>query len=102
MTGEEIFAEAMNRNWANVPQDWIAVKEFCCINTSVVALCELVKEGVLEVIQDMGPKWNLGEWVPRYRRAQHCSAALAKTWPPPQCSAAPGSRCFKITKPWKK
>lgn len=109
LTGDEVFSEAMNRDWTNAPEGWIAAKSYCCVNTAIVALCELVKEGVLEVVQDKGPKWsNFEHWEPKYRRAKHCSPTVAQLWPVKASTSSnaatsePISRCFKISKPWKK
>jgi hypothetical protein len=98
LTGDEVLSDAMNRDWDKVPKGWVAVRDYCSINVVVMALCDLVREGVLEVLQDMGPKWTLNQWIPRYRRAKSYSNATV-TQDQPKTDEAP--RCIKISKPWK-
>jgi CW-type Zinc Finger len=105
LSGEDILLEAQRRDWDNVPQGWSAIRAYCSINVVVMALCELVKEGVLECVQKMGPDWTVKDWDPRYRRAKSSFSVCSL---PPQTvqeaspAAFPVSRCMKIAKPWKR
>ena len=110
LTGDEVLLEAQCRNWDNVPKGWAASRAYCSINVVVTALCDLVKEGVVECVQsNMGDNWDISQWNPRYRRAKPLEDVTMDTALP--TSSSPTSilvsgdettRCMKISKPWKR
>jgi len=110
LTGDEVLLEAQCRNWDNVPKGWAASRAYCSINVVVTALCDLVKEGVVECVQsNMGENWDISQWNPRYRRAKPLEDVTMGTALPtsssPTSILASGdgtTRCMKISKPWKR
>jgi hypothetical protein len=91
------------------------VVRFFTINVVVTCLYALVKEGLVDCVQKMGPSWTVKDWDPRYRRrlvkamgARAGAAGRAPSGPPSSSSPSPSpsdahkaSRCIKISKPWK-
>ena len=104
LTGEELHQQVRDRNWESAPLGWTAVRKYCSVNIIVVAMCELVKMGIVECFRVDGPFRNGHLWTLCYRRAQVHT-------PEPALAAAPkaelpetetGSRCMKFAKPWKR
>ena len=111
LTGDQVLLEAQCRNWDNAPEGWKAARAYCSINVVVTALCELVKEGVVDCIQKIGPEWEIKHWNPLYRRAKPRSStsggATVDASPAVGAHAVMESeskptRSLKISKPWKR
>ena len=105
LTGEEVANDIQHRNWQQVPLGWAAAQPHCTVNTIVMTMCELVKEGVLECMKGFMNGGNSGPFVLRYRRAKSYSQATLKHVPSPSCGidcdGDAGHRCMKFAKPWK-
>jgi hypothetical protein len=85
-----------------------AVLKFFTINVVVTCLYALVKEGLVDCVQKMGPNWTVKDWDPRYRRraikSMGASVDCSSSRPPSSLSSSgahKASRCIKIAKPWK-
>ena len=101
LTGEEVHKQVRAKDWESAPAGWTAVRKYCTENILVMAMCELVRMGVLECFRVDGPFPNGLLWTLCYRRAK------ARISPPLAASPAvelpsTGSRCMKIAKPWKR
>lgn len=101
LSGEEVANDIQHRNWQNVPLGWAAARPHCTLTTIVMALCELVKEGVLECLKDyISGEMGSGAFVLFYRRAESYSKAILERLPSSDgCELSP--RCMKFAKPWK-
>jgi hypothetical protein len=97
--GDEVLLEVQKCNWENVPQGWAAVRPYCSRNVIIMALCSLVKEGVVECMQEMGPGWSSDDWNPKYMRAK---SLCYKSEDNAECPNSMPSRCTKFAKPWKR
>jgi hypothetical protein len=78
------------------------------VNILVMALCQLVKEGVLECVQKkLITTDGLQDWDLAYRRAKSYSQAILPVASRgdcgPELSMEDGKpRCTKFSKPWKR
>jgi hypothetical protein len=103
LTGEDVMLGSQNGNWENLSVACLNARPYCTINVVVTALCELVREGILECLREANATWTVADWTPRYRRPSH---ALLPQTPEEVQSASSlmrmGSRCMKIAKPWKR
>ena len=109
LTGDEVHAEIEARNWEeNVPQGWTAVRGYCTVNILVMALCQLVKEGILECVQKkVVTGEGLQDWDLAYRRAKSYSQAILPVASRGICGPELSMdddqpRCSKFSKPWKR
>ena len=103
LTGEQLHKQVGERSWENAPVGWAAVRKYCSENMLVMAMCELVRMGVLECFRLDGPFANGQLWTLCYRRARAHSAAPAAAAAAPKVDVpSNGSRCMKFAKPWKK
>ncbi|KAL7581057.1 hypothetical protein ACA910_005860 [Epithemia clementina (nom. ined.)] len=105
MSGEEVANDIQHRNWQNVPLGWAAAQPHCSVNTIIMTMCELVREGVLECMKDFegGNRNNPDSYILTYRRAKSYSQATLKHLPLGEEEEDGGgpSRCMKFAKPWK-
>lgn len=82
------------------------VRVYFSINVVVTCLYALVKQGLVDCVQKMGPDFTLHDWDPRYRRTfkareQGCCTMSVTTESSSRSDAHKSSRCIKIAKPWK-
>uniref|UniRef100_A0A7S3P6X2 CW-type domain-containing protein n=1 Tax=Amphora coffeiformis TaxID=265554 RepID=A0A7S3P6X2_9STRA len=104
MTGEQLHERVRDRDWESAPLGWAAVRKYCSENMIVMAMCDLVKMGVLECFRVDGPFPNGQLWTLCYRRANaHGVGAPAAAVSPEADQSDTGSRrCMKFAKPWKR
>jgi len=93
LLSEEILLECQCRQWNNAPPSWSQARAYCTKDAVITLLCELVKEGKLQLVQAFGKDWTTQDWNPRY-----CRVSTNENATPPE----PKSRCLRISKPWKK
>jgi len=95
LLGEEVLLECQCRQFPGAPSSWAEARAYCTKNTVVILLCELVREGKVQLVQSFGENWTIKDWNPRYRLA--VKPSNDKPSPP----APRQSKCMKIAKPWK-
>jgi len=100
LSGDEVANDIQHRNWQNVPLGWAAAKPYCTVNTLVMTMCDLVKEGVLECIKDFA-NGSSGPFVLCYRRNQSYSKAAVRIANDGTDDVDASGRCTKFSKPWK-
>lgn len=94
LLGEEVLLECQCRQWDNAPPSW-EIRAHFTKDSVITLLCELVKEGKVQLVQTFGRDWTVKDWNPRYRRSNVSNIENA-------APVALKSRCMKIAKPWKR
>ena len=94
LLGEEVLLECQCRPWDNAPLS-PEFRAYFTKDTVITLLCELVKEGKVQLVQTFGKDWTVKDWNPRYRRSNVSNIENA-------APVALKSRCMKIAKPWKR
>ena len=93
---EEVLLACQTRPWENAPPSWAEVRAYCTKDVVITLLCELVTEGIVQIVQAFGMEWTVKDWNPRYKLASNTKNENVA--PPPQAN----TRCMKIAKPWKR
>jgi hypothetical protein len=96
LTGDEVLLEAQ-RGTMELPESCVFARAYCSANVIVTTLCEMAKEGAVEVIQKMGPSWSLNDWNPRYCKSKRGPVVLTRGVD----TLNHCTRALKIAKPWK-
>lgn len=90
LLGEEVAQECQSRRCENEE-----ARSYCTKDIVITLLCELVREGKVQLVQAFGRDWTVKDWNPRYRLSINTPFENA-------AHQMPKSRCMKISKPWRK
>jgi len=103
LSGDDVMLQAKFRNRDDLSEACAKARAFCTINVVVTGLCDLVRDGLVEVVRENGVS-NLSDWNPRYRRLRNISKTFEQMNEQTNQAAQERkeSRCMKIAKPWKR
>lgn len=90
LLGEEVAQECQSRQRENEE-----ARSYCNKDIVITLLCELVREGKVQLVQAFERDWTVKDWNPRYRLVPNTTSENA-------AHQMPKSRCMKISKPWRK
>jgi hypothetical protein len=93
LTGDEVLLEAQDRQWEDMPTEWLELRSYCTADIVVNTLLQLVRDGQVEMTCSRESHLPMDQWVPKYRKVRRRREAD---------EAVTASRCMKISKPWKK